>query len=130
LRMVRFKRCIERQIIQSKKMVCLDVPTRWNSTCLILSIIEKYQRAFELLGEEDDQLVVPGFLDWENVRAFVKYLKTFYNATLIISGSNYVTSSLYFMQLCIIQNALNDGCLNSDPILSVVAISMRRTRGV
>jgi hypothetical protein len=60
----------------------------------------------------------------------VKYLKTFYNATLIISGSNYVTSSLYFMQLCIIQNALNDGCLNSDPILSVVAISMRRTRGV
>jgi len=120
LRMVRFKRCIERQIIQSKKMVCLDVPTRWNSTCLILSIIEKYQRAFELLGEEDDQLVVPGFLDWENVRAFVKYLKTFYN----------VTSSLYFMQLCIIQNALNDGCLNFDPILSVVAISMRRTRGV
>jgi hypothetical protein len=124
-KMAKFKRCIERLDIRSKKMVCLDVPTRWNSTYLMLSTAEKYQRAFELLGEEDDQLVVPGFLDWENARAFVKYLKTFYDATLIISSSNYVTASLFFMQLCIIQDALNDGCLNSDPILSAMAISMR-----
>jgi len=55
----------------------------------------------------------------------VKYLKTFYDATLIISGSNYITASLFFMQLCIIQDALNDGCLSSDHIMSTVAISMR-----
>jgi hypothetical protein len=97
VRMARFKRCIEQLDIQSKKVVCLDVPTRWNSTYLILSIAEKYQRGFEVLGEEDCQLVVPGYLDWENARAFVKYLKTFYDATLIISGSNYVTGSLFFM---------------------------------
>jgi predicted NAD-dependent protein-ADP-ribosyltransferase YbiA (DUF1768 family) len=54
----------------------------------------------------------------------VKYFKTFYDATLNISGSNYVTSSFYFMQLCIIQNALNDGCLSFDLILSAMAISM------
>jgi len=63
----------------------------------MLSIVEKYERAFELLGEEEDQLVVTGFLDWENFRILVKYLKTFYDATLIISSSNYVTSNLYFM---------------------------------
>jgi hypothetical protein len=124
-RMARFKRCIEQLDIQCKKVVCLDVSTRWNSTYLMLSIAEKYQRAFEVLGEEDSQLVVPGYLDWENARAFVKYLKTFYDATLIISGSNYVTASLFFMQLCIIQDALNDGCLSSDHIMSTVAISMR-----
>jgi hypothetical protein len=94
----------------------------------MLSFAEKYQRAFEVLGEEDSQLVIPGYLDWEN--AFVNYLKTFYDATLIISGSNYVTASLFFMQFCIIQDALNDGCLNSDHIVSAVAISMRSTRGV
>jgi hypothetical protein len=77
------------------------------------------------LGEEDSQLVVTRYLDWENARAFVKYLKTFYDATLIISGSNYITASLFFMQLCIIQDALNDGCLSSDRIMSVVAISIR-----
>jgi hypothetical protein len=124
-RMTKFKRCIEQLDIQSKKVMCLDVPTRWNSTYLMLSIAEKYQRAFEVLGEEDSQLVVPTYIDWENARAFVKYLKTFYDATLIISGSNYVTASLFFMQLCIIQDALNDGCLSSDHIMSTVAVSIR-----
>jgi hypothetical protein len=55
----------------------------------------------------------------------VKYLKAFYDVTLIIFGSNYVTASLFFMQLCIIQDVLNDGCLNVDPIISAMAISMR-----
>jgi hypothetical protein len=123
--MTKFKRCIEQLDIQSKKVVCLDVLTRWNSTYLMLSIAEKYQRAFEVLGEEDSQLVVPTYIDWENARAFVKYLKTFYDVTLIISGSNYVTASLFFMQLCIIQDALNDGCLSFDHIMNTVAVSMR-----
>jgi hypothetical protein len=124
-RMAMFKDCIERKNIQCKKMVCLDVSTKWNSTYLMLSIAEKYKRAFELMGEEDEHLVVPGFLDWENVRVFVKFLKIFYDATLNISGSNYVTSNLYFMQLCIIQDTLNDGCLSSDHVMSVMAINMR-----
>jgi hypothetical protein len=37
-RMARFKRCIEQLDIQSKKVVCLDVPTRWNSTYLMLRV--------------------------------------------------------------------------------------------
>jgi hypothetical protein len=53
----------------------------------MLSIVEKYQKAFELLGEEDSHLVVPGSLDWENARAFVKYLQIFYDTTLNMSGS-------------------------------------------
>jgi hypothetical protein len=63
-RMAMFKRCIENLDIQNKKVVCLDVLARWNSTSLMLSIAEKYQRAFEVLK----MLKVPGFLDWENVR--------------------------------------------------------------
>jgi hypothetical protein len=124
-RMANFKSCIQRENIQCTKKVCLDVETMWNSTYLMLSIAEKYQKAFELLGEEDSHLVVPGSLDWENARAFVKYLQIFYDATLNMSGSNYVTSSLYFMQLCIIQDVLNAGCFESDPILSAMATSMQ-----
>jgi hypothetical protein len=63
------------------------------------------------MGEDENNLVIPGFLDWENDRAFMKFLKTFYDATLNMSGSTYVTSNLYFMQLCIIQKTLNAGCL-------------------
>jgi hypothetical protein len=45
------------------RKVCLDVDTRWNSTYLMLSIAEKYQKAFELLEEEDKHFVVLEFID-------------------------------------------------------------------
>jgi hypothetical protein len=53
----------------------------------------------------------------------VKYLQIFYDATLNMSCSNYVTSSLYFMQLCIIQESR---CLEYNLISSVMAISMQK----
>lgn len=45
-----FKKCVEKQKIVSKSLVCLDVPTRWNSTYLMLEAAEK---AFERLEDED-----------------------------------------------------------------------------
>jgi hypothetical protein len=54
------KDCIEREKIKCKNMVCLDIPTRWNSTYLMLGTVEKYQRAFDLLGEDGyNHFVVP-----------------------------------------------------------------------
>lgn len=127
-RMAKFKECIEleRDNIQCKKMVCLDVSTRWNSTYLMLSIAEKYQRAFDRMGEDpENKLNAPELLDWENARVFVSFLKTFYDATLNISGSKYVTSNLCFMELYIIQETLNEECYNSNPIVSSMGFNMR-----
>jgi hypothetical protein len=46
------------------EMVYLDIATRWNYTYLMLSIIDKYQKAFDLLGEDDGHLfVVPSITD-------------------------------------------------------------------
>jgi hypothetical protein len=67
-------------------MVCLDVQTRWNFIYLMLCTAKKYEKAFELLGEENQQFVIPSIIDWKYVRAFVKFLKTFYNTTLKFSG--------------------------------------------
>jgi hypothetical protein len=51
--------------------VSLDVQTRWNSTYLILSAAEKYQKAFTRLGKEDgNPFVVPSYDEWENTRKF------------------------------------------------------------
>jgi hypothetical protein len=93
----------------------------------MLSIAEKYQRAFDLLGEDDhNHFVVPQPIDWENDRAFATFLQTFNETTLKFSGSTHVTSNSYFLQLCIIQNTLNDGCLSEDQVLSSVSFSMKQ----
>jgi hypothetical protein len=126
-RMARFKECIKCEKIQSTKTVCLDVQTRWNSTYLMLSAAEKYEKAFTRLGEEDgNPFVVPSYDEWKNAREFVKFLKPFYEATLKFSSSTHVTSNSYFIQLCIIIKTLADGCMSCNPIISVVSWDMKK----
>lgn len=36
-------------------MICLDVPTRWNSTYLMLNISQNFERTFERYDEIDSQ---------------------------------------------------------------------------
>ncbi|CAM8902891.1 unnamed protein product [Rhodiola kirilowii] len=35
-RLKKFKECIEAEMIRCQSVVCLDVPTRWNSTYMML----------------------------------------------------------------------------------------------
>ena len=54
-RLQTFKNCVEREKIPSKSLVCLDLPTRGNSTYMMLEAGGKFQNAFERLQEEDSQ---------------------------------------------------------------------------
>ncbi|XP_024021000.1 zinc finger BED domain-containing protein RICESLEEPER 2-like [Morus notabilis] len=108
-RLLKFKSCVEREKIEYKGLVCLDVPTRWNSTYMMLDAAIKFQKAFERYEEEDDKFVSyfredegekrkigpPLDDDWENVKVFVKFLKT-----LKFSPTLNVTSNSYFHELC------------------------------
>lgn len=57
-RMQRFKKCIELENIESKSLVCLDMKTRWKSTCLMLEAVLKLQKAFTLLDIQDSKFVL------------------------------------------------------------------------
>ena len=46
-RLTSFKEYVERQNIEYKGHICLDVETRWNSTYLMLDIALKHRKAFE-----------------------------------------------------------------------------------
>lgn len=43
--------------------MCLDIPTRWNSTYIMLSVVEKYEKAFVLMNIEEPSLLTPVFED-------------------------------------------------------------------
>jgi len=52
-----FKYCMKREKLALKGLLCLDVPTRWNSTFKILEGTKKCQSAFDLLEEYDGNYV-------------------------------------------------------------------------
>ncbi|XP_023921965.1 zinc finger BED domain-containing protein RICESLEEPER 1-like [Quercus suber] len=134
----KFKACVEKVKIASKGCVCLDVPIRWNSTYMMLENAEKFQRAFERLRVNDAQYIhyffddgngkkilgPPDFEDWDNVKVFVKFLKLFYEVTLRFFGSLYVTSNVFFHELCVMKIELTNLCESEDPLLSMMAKDM------
>ena len=52
-RLSKFKECVEIEKIESKNSLCLDVPTRWNSTFLMMNTAQKFERAFDRFDEQD-----------------------------------------------------------------------------
>ena len=132
-RLSKFKECVEFAGITSKKLLCLDVPTRWNSTYLMLESAEKYQVAFDKLDFEDTSYVEyfgdgsspPNCDDWDSARAFMKFLKIFYDATKVFSASTHVTIHSAFHQLSTIHNELKLSILDSDPIMSAMGRDMK-----
>ncbi|XP_022882494.1 zinc finger BED domain-containing protein RICESLEEPER 2-like [Olea europaea var. sylvestris] len=138
-RLTKFKCCIEREKIACTKLAILDVPTRWNSTFLMLDSALNFEKAFERMEEEDgfyckyfdeneggkEKEGPPTSYDWEKARKFVKFLRTFYDVTLKFSASLSVTSNIYFHEVYKIEQILKKMGEKQDYLLSSIANSMK-----
>ncbi|KAK9741211.1 hypothetical protein RND81_03G089200 [Saponaria officinalis] len=99
----KFEACVLEEKIKSKSSVCLDVETRWNSTYMMLESCLKFKKAFGLLFLKDSTLQNEMSKhgddvtteEWKQVSSLLPFLKVFYDATLKMSGSLYVTSNSY-----------------------------------
>ena len=111
---------MERLGMESKSFLCLDVPTRWNSTYLMLETAEKFKKVFLRMDFEDDGyssyfrtkeasggLGSPCMSDFQNCKAFVTLLRLFYNATKKFFGSLYITSNAFFDEIFVIQESIS-----------------------
>ena len=58
------------------------------------------------------------------MKVFVKFLKLFYEVTLRFFGSLYVTSNVFFHELCVKKTELKNLCESEDPLLSMMARDM------
>ncbi|CAM8919388.1 unnamed protein product [Rhodiola kirilowii] len=52
-RLQQFKKCMEKEKVECKKVCILDVPTGWNSTYLMLSTALELRKAFDRLAREE-----------------------------------------------------------------------------
>ena len=63
--------------------------------------------------------------DWEGVKRITKFLEMFFNLTLKISGSRYVTSNFYFLESCQVGVYLNQLISNEDHVLDKMTENMK-----
>ncbi|KAK9931904.1 hypothetical protein M0R45_019158 [Rubus argutus] len=75
-----FKKCVAKEKLESKKICVLDVPTRWNSTFIMLDTALELRKAFDRMAEEEEAKYYNYFdedeeleedeeeteIDWEN----------------------------------------------------------------
>ncbi|CAN0875570.1 Putative AC transposase [Linum grandiflorum] len=113
LRWSTFKECVNLHKVQTKKLVCMDVATRWNSTYLMLQVAEAFEKPFKSLEEVDldyksellqkkyKGMIIgpPNHEDWESVRNLLPYLQFFYDLTVLASGTSYVTAHMVLGEL-------------------------------
>ncbi|CAN1135792.1 Zinc finger BED domain-containing protein RICESLEEPER 2 [Linum perenne] len=132
-RLQRFKACVHEEKLDSKKLVCLDVETRWNSTYLMLQLVVAFQRAFERLEEKDlvfrselqKSKGTPMETDWVYVKSLLPFLKSFYDATSKVSGSLYVTCNEFFHLVFGTGAKLNDLVNSTDESTKFMAQRMK-----
>ncbi|WVY90124.1 hypothetical protein V8G54_035638 [Vigna mungo] len=133
-RFARFKAYVEQEGISYKGIVCLDVETRWNSTYLMLETSLKYKDAFVFLNMQDkkfgDEMAksnggVPLEEDWEYARSILPFLKMFYDSTLRISGSSYVSSHMYMKEVFEIGKRIRQYSESNDVSIKLMAMRMK-----
>ncbi|VFQ61969.1 unnamed protein product [Cuscuta campestris] len=138
LRQKKFNDYALEEKVQSKKGLCLDVPTRWNSVYSILESASVYKAVFDRYKTQDADFRAdfsskgvhedPGFplnTDWVVVERFERVLRDFYELTKRISGCTFVTSNTFLDELSDMDELLKEWFLSSDKDLADMAFSMK-----
>ncbi|KAI5403583.1 hypothetical protein KIW84_050952 [Lathyrus oleraceus] len=132
-RFQRFKKCIDHETIGYKGYVGRDCETQWNSTYLMLKGALKHNKTFTELEFRDQKYFnemskdkgVPRPEDWEHVELILPFLQIFHEATERISGSSYVTSNTYMLEVFGVGRSILNMCNSEDQKVRSMAIKMK-----
>uniref|UniRef100_A0ACD5UFZ8 Uncharacterized protein n=1 Tax=Avena sativa TaxID=4498 RepID=A0ACD5UFZ8_AVESA len=104
-----FSKMVTQLGIKCKQQPTPDVSSRWNSAFLMLESILPFRKVFETLEEQEPSYTFgPSAEEWKMVEDICRLLKGFCHATNVISGSNYPTSNLYFLEIWGIKQILDE----------------------
>ncbi|KAH7667126.1 Tam3-transposase (Ac family) protein [Dioscorea alata] len=129
-RLKKFRECAAVEKIESQKHLCLDCPTRWNSTYLMLDVAQTYERAFDRFALEDPYMIqdidsIPTTTDWRKARYLNQFLENFYELTLKVFGSKYVTCNTFFQDISGMNAVLTNMMENDNHEVAAMATRMK-----
>ncbi|KAJ1689773.1 hypothetical protein LUZ63_013928 [Rhynchospora breviuscula] len=111
--------------IQTKRSLCCDVKTRWNSTHRMIESALHYRSTFHQYAERD-----PNFEwelnddEWASASAVCKFLEVFLDATNIFSGTLYPTSNLFLVEIFNVKKVICDAYGSSNEFLRTMSEPM------
>jgi hypothetical protein len=121
----KFLEAVNQVSLDSHKGLKQDVPTRWNSTYLMLESAIYYRSAFSYLEMTDTNYKhCPSAAEWEKVDNIRSFLACFYEATCVFSGTKYPTANLYFPVIAMIYASLKEELMGEDEHRKLMAIQM------
>ncbi|XP_042958204.1 zinc finger BED domain-containing protein RICESLEEPER 2-like [Carya illinoinensis] len=98
-RLKQFSEIAKQLQLPSKKLI-LDMPTRWNSTYLMLDAAIQFKKVFPRYGDRDRCFEwVPTIEEWGQVENICQLLAIFNEVTNIVSGSDYPTANLFLSEV-------------------------------
>lgn len=110
-----FVDCVKLVSLDPKRGLRQDVPTRWNSTYLMLRSALYFRTAFTHLEASDSNYrFCPTNDEWDRIEVLSKFLCSFYDITCVFSGSKYPTSNLYFPSVLMARLTLEKHRDNND----------------
>ncbi|KAJ1688808.1 hypothetical protein LUZ63_012963 [Rhynchospora breviuscula] len=122
-RMERFQLAASQVKVPNKKPAW-DVPTRWNSTYLMLELALQLRPAIERYATLDKHYTLkPDDREWQAVQTLMDSLKIFYTATLKFSGTKYPTLNLYFPEFCEVYVSIKN--MESSPYSFIVLMGSK-----
>jgi hypothetical protein len=116
---------IAKQLQLSCKKLILDVPTRWNSTYMMLSTALEFREVFPRYEDRDQSFRwVPSVDDWVKVENVYHVLEVFNELTKIVLGSNYPTSNLFLLEVWRIRDVLGKKSKDANVYVRTMAKKM------
>ncbi|KAK4394182.1 Zinc finger BED domain-containing protein RICESLEEPER 1 [Sesamum angolense] len=102
-------------IVQDERKLVDDCRTRWNSTYEMLSTTIKFKDVFPRFAAKDPHYDdCPCHEDWEKVEKVCSVLEVFWDATYIISGSDYPISNLFLNAVNLVKVLLDEKSIDND----------------
>ncbi|XP_024974715.1 zinc finger BED domain-containing protein RICESLEEPER 2-like [Cynara cardunculus var. scolymus] len=121
----RFLSSVAHVELQSSRGLRQDVPTRWNSTYIMLDSVLYYKKTFIHLAKTDaNYLHRPTSDEWGRIERTFKFLKVFYEVTCAFLGSKYTTTNLYFANVLTVRVLLHKEKDSDDTFMKNMASRM------